>query len=471
MALELRQQLKLSQNLIMTQQLQQAIKLLQLSRLELVDTISQELMENPFLEESFDVHEAEPTEVRTDGENVYDKEVSETGDWEDYLGDLSSTSRLAGQKEFDSDETNTLESRYAASPTLSSHLMWQLRFSTLTAEQMDIGEIVIGNLSSSGFLGATLEEIAEQAETTEEEVRNVLDVIQLFDPIGVASQNLQECLMVQIKNLKYDRDPILVELVTNHLEDLESKRYKALTKKFKIDDETLFEYIQIIQSLNPMPGAEYGESENFYVSPDAYVYKINGDFVIVLNEDGMPQLQLSDLYTEDTLEAAPQEQKDFFTEKQKAATWLIKAIHQRQRTLYKVVESIIKYQREFFEEGAGQLKPLILKTVADDINMHESTISRITTNKFVATPHGTYEIKFFFNSALSMGDGSEVGSEAVKLTIKKCIAEEDKKSPLSDDRICEILKAEHGIEMARRTVAKYRTALNIPSSSKRKAHF
>ncbi len=478
MALELRQQMKLSQQLIMTQQLQQAIKLLQLSRIELIDTISSELMENPFLEESYDTAiEQEFNEVRADAsasepDNVYDTEVSSSADWEDYLGELSSTSKVSSHKEYESFEDDvSFESRYAAKPTLASHLLWQLRFSPLTEEQMEIGEVIIGSLENTGYLKSSLEEIAELTKTGTNEVATVLHTIQNFDPVGVASKDLQETLLVQIKNLNYDRDPILLELITNHLPDLENNRYKALAKKFKIDDETLFEYIQIIQSLDPMPGSEYGETENFYISPDAYVYKMNDDFVIVLNEDDMPHLQVSESYSTDMLDSLGQEEKGFFMEKQKAASWLIKAIHQRQRTLYKVLESILKYQRAFFEHGLTQLKPLILKTVADDISMHESTISRITTNKYLATPHGMYEIKFFFNSALSLGDGTEVGSESVKAAIKKYISEENPKSPLSDDRLCELLKNELGVQMARRTVAKYRTALNIPSSAKRKVQF
>ncbi len=482
MALELRQQMKLSQSLVMTQQLQQAIKLLQLSRTELVDTISQELLENPFLEEAQNTNydtedqhtDVQDQEKRTESEHesVYDSEVTASADWEDYLGELSSTSRLASSKDYDSlEDINALETRYATKPSLSSHLMWQLRFTPLNADQMDIGEIIIGNLETSGYLGATLEEIAEQADASLEEVQIVLETIQNLDPIGVAASDIKECLLIQIRSLKYDRDPLLVDLITNHLEDLENKRYKALTKKFKIDDETLFEYVQIIKSLNPRPGAEFEESDNFDVVPDVAVIKVGKEFAVVLNDDGMPHLQVSNLYSEEAIASSDAETKDFFLEKQKAATWLIKAIHQRERTLHKVVESIVKYQKDFFEYGISQLKPLILKVVADDINVSESTISRITTNKYVATAHGTFEIKFFFNSALSLGDGSEVGSESVKMALKKIIADENPKEPYSDDRLCEILKEELGVQMARRTVAKYRTALNIPSSSKRREQF
>ncbi len=477
MALELRQQLKLSQQLVMTQQLQQAISLLQLSRLELIDTVASELIENPFLEEAQAeaVHEEEYIQAKSEDVNkdqVYDKEVANSADWEDYLGELSSSPKVSSHREHEiPEEMTSYESRYATKPTLEAHLMWQLRLSDFTEEQMYIGEHIIGNIGGTGYLCASVEEIAEQAEVEIEQVFPVLDAIQNFDPVGVATHTPKDSLLVQIKKYKYDRDPILVELISTHLEDLENNRYKPLLKKLKIDEETLFEYIQIIKSLDPMPGSGYGESDNFFVSPDVYVYKIEDEFIVVLNEDGMPHLKLSDLNSKAVLDSMNAEQKNYFGEKQKSATWLIKALHQRQRTLYRVVESIVKYQREFFEEGVTKLKPLILKTVADDISMHESTISRITNNKYVATPHGTFEIKFFFNSALNLENGSEVGSESVKAAIKKCIAEEDKKNPLSDERICEILNTELGVEMARRTVAKYRTALDIPSSSKRKNFF
>ena len=286
----------------------------------------------------------------------------------------------------------------------------------------------------------------------------------------MAARNPRECLLIQLRSLRYDRDPMLVALVTDHLEDLEAKRYKPLLRKFHLGMEELKEYLDIIQSLDPLPGASYGGGEPTFVSPDVFVYKLGDDFIILLNEDGLPQLQLSSLY-EKGLHGASEKEKDYCSEKMRAASWLIKSLYQRQRTLYKVVESIVKYQRPFFEKGVTQLAPLILKDIADDIGMHESTVSRITTSKYVATPHGTYELKFFFNSALELDDGSQVGSESVKALIKKFIAEEDAKNPLSDERIGEMLKEHLKVNIARRTVAKYRTAMDIASSSRRKEHF
>ena len=469
MALELRQQLKLSQQLVMTPQLQQAIKLLQLSRVELLETVQQELLENPFLEEApanepvAPQDQEEPRHEKPQDE-VYDEDLSRNADWEEYLGEFASTPRTSQGRELEiAEEISPLEARYSAKPTLEGHLLWQLHLSTLTDEQKEIGEIIIGNLGSSGYLRASVEEIAEMASTT-------LERVQLFDPVGVAARDARECLLVQLKSLRYDRDPILLELVQSHLEDLEAHRYKPLLRKFKLDMEGLREYLDIIQSLEPLPGASFDGSEPTYVSPDVFVYSVGDEFVILLNEDGLPHLQLSSMLR-DGVPSCNEKEKDYVSEKVRSASWLIRSLYQRQRTLYKVVESIVKHQQPFFRDGVTKLAPLILKDIADDIGMHESTVSRITTNKYVATPHGIFELKFFFNSGLELDDGSQVGSESVKALIKKFIAGEDPKSPLSDERLGELLKEQLKVNIARRTVAKYRTALNIPSSSKRKEHF
>jgi len=475
MALELRQQLKLSQQLVMTPQLQQAIKLLQLSRVELLETVQQELLENPFLEESVEENHQLPEETRSsssEDKDAYDTEVARNADWEDYLGDFSSSSKQSSIREMESSEEGTsLEARYSANPTLEGHLNWQLRLSSqLTEEQKNIGEAIIGNISSSGYLHATLEDISSLTSQPPEKIEKVLRIIQRFDPVGVAARTPQECLMVQLEMLNYDRDPILVSLVTEHLEDLEAKRYKPILRKFKFTLEDLKEYLDIIQGLDPMPGSSFGGGDPAYVAPDVFVYRLDDDFIIALNDDGLPQLHLSSLY-EDNLQAAKSSDKDYFQEKMRSAAWLIKSLYQRQRTLYKVMESIVRFQKDFFLNGVSQLKPLILKDIADDISMHESTVSRITSNKYAATPYGVFELKFFFNSALSLDDGREVGSESVKALIKKYIAAEDPKEPLSDERIGELLKEDLKVNIARRTVAKYRTALDIPSSSKRKTFF
>ncbi|MDR3361545.1 MAG: RNA polymerase factor sigma-54 [Desulfovibrio sp.] len=473
MALELRQQLKLSQQLIMTPQLQQAIKLLQLSRIELMETVQQELLENPFLEESIaeDAASSETEDERSREDDAYGTELARNADWEDYLGEFASTPKLMQSREFEAvEEISSLEARYTAKPTLEGHLLWQLRLSTLTDAQKAIGEVIIGNIEPTGYLSATIEEISEMCLASPNEVRSVLERVQHFDPVGVAARDASECLLIQVKNLHYDRDAILVELIQSHLGDIEEKRYKPILRKFKLTMDEFKEYLDIIQSLEPMPGANFGGGEPTYVSPDIFVHKMDNEFIIILNDEGLPQLMLSDLCQMDT-KLSSEKDKEFCSEKIRSATWLIKALQQRNRTLYKVAESIVRYQKKFFEDGVTKLVPLILKDIADDIEMHESTVSRITTNKYMATPHGIFELKFFFNSGLELDDGTHVGSESVKALIKKYISEENSKEPLSDERIGEMLKDSLKVNIARRTVAKYRTALDIPSSSRRKDHF
>ena len=469
MGLELRQQLKLSQQLVMTPQLQQAIKLLQLSRLELLETVQQELLENPFLDETETETEVpDKSEVLT--ESQAEEELVRNADWENYLGEFSSTSKQALSRDLEVPEEGvSFEARLASKPSLEGHLNWQMRLSSFTESELAIGDVILGNLDSNGYLQDSMEELTAMVQASEEEIESVLTRIQHLDPVGVGARTPQECLLVQMEVLDYD-DPILVSLVQDHLEDLEKNRYKPLARKFKISMEELKEYLDLLQTLDPMPGANFSSTEPHYVSPDVFVYKYGEDFVIILNEDGMPRLQMNTFYM-DSMKGAADKEKEYFQEKMRSAAWLMKSLYQRQRTLYKVVESIVGFQRAFFEEGVTKLKPLILKEVAEDIEMHESTVSRITTSKYVSTPHGIFELKFFFNSALDLNDGSQVGSESVKALIKQMISEEDTKKPLSDERIGEILQEKLEVNIARRTVAKYRSAMGIPSSSKRKQYF
>jgi RNA polymerase sigma-54 factor len=469
MGLELRQQLKLSQQLVMTPQLQQAIKLLQLSRLELLETVQQELLENPFLDETeTDTEVPDKSEVLT--ESQAEEELVRNADWENYLGEFSSTSKQALSRDMEMPEEGmSFEARLASKPSLEGHLNWQMRLSNFTEHELAIGDVILGNIDANGYLQASMEELTAMVQASEEEIESVLNRIQHLDPVGVGARTPQECLLVQMEVLGYD-DPILVSLVSDHLEDLEKNRYKPLARKFKISMDELKSYLDLMQTLDPMPGANFSSTEPHYVSPDVFVYKYGEDFVIILNEDGMPRLQMNTFYM-DSMKGAADKEKEYFQEKMRSAAWLMKSLYQRQRTLYKVVESIVGFQRAFFEEGVTKLKPLILKEVAEDIEMHESTVSRITTNKYVSTPHGIFELKFFFNSALDLNDGSQVGSESVKALIKQMIADEDTKKPLSDERIGEILQEKLEVNIARRTVAKYRSAMGIPSSSKRKQYF
>lgn len=474
MGLELSQHLKLAQQLVMTPQLQQAVKLLQFSRVELVEAVQREFEENPFLEEVTEEGAGEgeaPEERRSEGEEpeaVYAREVARDAAWEDYLGEFSSAPRdMREEDRGNAEELTPFEGRYAQRPSLEGHLLWQLRLSSLTERQKELGEAIIHNLSPTGYLQATVAELAALTGASEEELEEVLGQVQQSDPPGVAARDVRECLLIQLRVLGYDSDPVVMELVGEHLGDLEAHNYKPLLKKFSLEPEELQARLEIIQQLEPMPGASFGGGQSIHISPDVFVYKQGGDFVIVLNDEGLPRIQLSSLYTAG-LDGLCGSQKEYCQQKRQAASWLLKSLYQRQRTLYKVVESIVRHQRGFFEQGIAHLVPLVLRDIAEDTGMHESTVSRATTNKYVATPFGTFELKFFFNSALSRDGGGELGSESVKAAIRQLVHAEDSRHPLSDERISELLKEQLKINVARRTVAKYRNALGIAPASRRR---
>ena len=459
----------------MTPQLQQAIKLLQLSRLELVETVQQALLENPVLEERTPENDPESEmqqapESSSDAPKEFDvqeKSLLKSAEWDDYLGNFSSTSRQASERELP-EEMASFETMHAAKPTLESHLLWQLHLSNLTDRQKEIGEAIIGSLDSQGYLHSSVEDIASICQAEPDEIEDVLPIVQQFDPVGVASRSLAECLLVQIDFLGKD-DPILRALIRDHLEDVENDNLQALAKRFQVSREDIKAYVQIIQGLDPRPGSSFGGGETFYISPDAYVYAYGDEFVIVLNDEGFPDLQISPFYSQLLESKNSHESKQYLQEQMRQGLWLLKSIQQRQRTLYKVLESIVRFQREFFVHGVSQLKPLVLKDVADEIEVHESTVSRITTNKYVATPFGIFELKYFFNSGLGTSSGEQVASESVKAAIKSLINSEDASRPWSDKQLVERLNEELQVNnIARRTVAKYREAMGIPSSTKRK---
>ena len=475
MAIELRQHLKLAQQLIMTPQLQQAIKLLQLSRLDLLDTITQELESNPLLEESQDaapehngpMEEGDFANHENISEVTIDERPKEDFDWEAYLGDYSSSSRVRIEREV-SRELPSVESRLSKKSSLNAHLLWQLHLSRLSDLQKEIGNFIIGNLDKDGYLRTTISEIAEMADCDEATVEEVLFLIQQFDPVGVAARDLQECLLIQTKGLELE-DDLVVTIIKNHLKDLESKNYRAIVKATRRRPEEIQAAIEIITRLDPKPGLAFNEEEAQYISPDIYVYKVDNDFVIVLNEDGLPKLRVSTFYRKalgkdgDVYGA----DREYIQNKLQSAAWLIKSIHQRQRTIYRVAESIVSFQRDFFDKGTAYLRPLVLRDVAQDVDMHESTISRATTNKYMHTPRGVFELKYFFSSSVTSLAGSEVSSESVKERIRQIVREEDPQKPYSDQAIVEKLREEN-IDIARRTVAKYRELLGILRSSRRK---
>ena len=478
-AMELKQTLKLAQQLIMTPQLQQAIKLLQLSRLELIETVSQELEENPVLEdnpwEDRDEDQNSPDAVETDDssrgdplEVRADERVPQDINWENYMGEYSSRS-LAST--YEARDTPSFENFVSEEDDLQDHLLWQLVLSKFTEEEERFGAELIGNINEDGYLASPVEEIAETVGVEPEKLEGILQIIQEFDPPGIAARDLRECLLNQLRIHEID-NPVVKLIVQDHLGLLENKNYLLLSKKIGKNSDQIREAVEIITQLDPAPGRQYSTERPQYISPDIYVYKIDDEYVIMLNEDGLPRLKINSVY-KDFLEGKTviaSDTKEFLQDKLRSAVWLIKSIHQRQRTIYKVTESIIKFQRSFLDNGISHLKPLILKDVAEDISMHESTISRVTTNKYVHTPQGVFELKFFFNSAINRVAGDTIASESVKERIRKIIQDEDRVKPLSDKKIVELLKTD-GIDIARRTVAKYREMMGILPSSKRKDPF
>jgi len=473
-ALELRQQLRLSQQLIMTPQLQQAIKLLQLSRLELLETIHEELEINPMLEEMQEEtseNDSRIDEAREPTDEFKEIQVLESMrkdfDWESYLDEYNTSTPVL----FETDpnrEAPSYDYRLTLPDTLQDHLLWQLRFSDLTDSEKEIGMFIIGNLNGDGYLDASVEEITAMAEVGAQEVEQVLSRVQVFDPVGVAARDLKECLLIQAKNLNLD-DDLPISIIENHLHYLENKNFQALVRAVKRTPKEVKFAVDLILGLDPRPGSAFNEESVNYISPDIFVFKVEDEFVILLNEDGMPKLRVSSYYREALSHDAviPTDAKEFIHSKLRSAAWLIKSIHQRQRTLYKVGQSIVKLQGEFFEKGVAFLRPMVLRDVAEDVGMHESTISRVTSNKYMDTPHGIFELKYFFNSSINSILGEAVASESVKERIKQLVKGEDSSDPYSDQEVVEILEREN-ISIARRTVAKYREMLGILPSSKRR---
>jgi len=479
MALELRQQLKLTQQLIMTPQLQMAIKLLQLSRLELMDTIHRELEENPALEEvtdssgdetigeSFEAEETPLNEIPASPEvPTADGKSREEFDWSGFLDDFSTPSRVPVETE--DREAPKYEAFITRKESLNDHLLWQFLMTKPSREDEGIASLIIGNLNKDGYLQVSVEEIAAAAGAEPERVAAVLSLLQTFDPIGVCARDLRECLLIQARYLGFDRS-IITDIISEHLPNLEKKNYKAICKALKISLEEVVSAVSIIKAMEPRPGRQFSDDNPQYIIPDIYVYKMENDFAIVLNDDGMPKLRVNSLFRRSMGRGrrVGGEAEDYIQDRVRSAAWLIKSIHQRQKTIYRVMDSILRFQREFFENGIAHLKPMVLRDVAQDIGMHESTISRVTTNKYAYTPQGIFELKYFFNSSIKRDEGGAIASASVMEKIRQLIASEDPKRPHSDDKIAQMLKREN-IQIARRTVAKYREMMRVLPSNKRK---
>ena len=490
MAFELRQNLKLSQQLIMTPQLQQAIKLLQLSRLELVETINQEMEENPLLEEvspdegndeevhaeiAEDIRPVEREEVkaieRAEELNV-EGDSREEFDWTNYLEDYGPVGVTYGGPDA---EEHSWDNVLTESQSLTKYLMWQMKLSSFTEDEVRVCTQIVGNLDQNGYLCASVPEIVQLENVSEEFVEAVLKRVQEFDPPGIAARNLQECLLIQARMLGV-KNKIIEVIIKDYLKDLELKNYVHIAHKLKVPLRDVEIAVLLISRMNPKPGSMYSEDNIQPIIPDVYIVKAGDEYKIILNDDGLPRLRISNFYREimagltDHGHGEEESGKKYIKDKVQSATWLIKSIQQRQNTIYKVAESIVKFQRDFFDRGIDFLKPLVLRDIANDIEMHESTISRVVNNKYVHSPQGIFEMKYFFGSSIKRTSEGTIASKSVKEEIKQIVSGEKPKKPYSDCEIVDLLEAK-GINIARRTVAKYREMMGILPSSKRKKYF
>ncbi len=474
MAMEARLTQRMAQRVVMTPLLQQAIQLLQLSTLELQEVVQKELLENPLLEEVPVDGEGPPTPGEPEAtapppEPAPDTATRDERQTDDLPFDLTAVlfddheeRSLVAQEEHDD---LPFENIVRSTSSLSDHLEEQLRFASEDPGLRRIGSEIIGNLDEDGYLRAELAELAERCGTTVEEVERGLQLVQSFDPPGIAARSVQECLLLQLRR-DPNPDPVSVEIVEQHFEDLSRRRYQEIARTLKLSLDRIMESVEEIMGLEPKPGRPFGGNDSRYIVPDVSVIRMGSDYAVVLNEEGIPRLRVNSLYRT-LLRSSGDEARQYVEQKLRSAMWLIKSVEQRQRTLRKVTQSIVKFQREFLDKGLPYLRPLALRDVGEDISMHESTISRVTTNKYVETPQGLFELKFFFHSGIASGDGEMVSSLSVKKMIQDLLANEDTQKPLSDQEVAQILKG-RGLTIARRTVAKYREELGILPSHQRR---
>ncbi|HMB55167.1 MAG TPA: RNA polymerase factor sigma-54 [Thermoanaerobaculia bacterium] len=512
MALEQKLSLKLTQKLVMTPSLQQAIKLLQMTRMELDHLLTQELVENPVLEDQREVREDEPTpeekeaqaekeekeKQEKDDDEIDHEESMENIDLDDYFGDYWESSGYASMNEHR--DNPPIENTLTASPDLYDHLLWQLHMADVPERQREIAELVIGNLDPDGFLVADVDELralgldgAGTKPYGEDEVEQALAMVRDFDPPGVAWPNLQGSLIAQLEAAIEERleeaaeangngesagptelEKLALMMLREHWEGFLRRQFPAMAKQIGVALAELEPVVELIKTLETRPGRGFSSERAHYIEPDVHVKRVSGDYVIQLNDDGMPRLRVSRAYRrmlqKMKSEGRQNEAQQFIKEKIRSAVWLIKSLDQRQRTIYKVANSIVKQQREFLDHGIERLRPMVLRDVAEDIEMHESTVSRVVSNKYIHTPRGVFPMKFFFHSGIDREYGDNISSLTVKRKIEKLIEAEEPKKPLSDSELMRILNRE-GIQIARRTVAKYRDELNIPSSTDRKKIF
>jgi len=488
MALEQKLNLRLSQRLVMTPSLQQAIKLLQMSKLELEEILTQEMVENPLLEEEQEEapepETAERAEARqeevaapppdtaapTEPPPEKERDSFDEIDFDTYFQDYIESAY--NPRQYEESEAVPLENTLSRPQGLPEYLNWQLSMSDAPESVREIANYLIGNVDEDGYLRVTRDEIRAAGYTDDPEVEKALDVVRSFDPPGVCAFDLPDCLMLQIRALGID-NPLIETVITKHWTEFLNRQYAPLCKTLGVGMSELQAVLEIIKNLEPKPGRKYSSERTIYVEPDVAVRKVGDEYVIQLNEDGLPKLRISAAYRRMLRGgngAIGSEAANYLKEKMRSAVWLIKSLDQRQRTIYKVADSIVRHQRAFLDKGIEHLRPLVLRDVANDIGMHESTVSRVVSNKYIHTPRGLFPMKYFFHSGIDSADGNDVSSLSIKNKIAKLIADEDARRPHSDARIMQRLRAE-GIQIARRTVAKYREELRIPSSSQRKQSF
>ncbi len=472
MALEIKLGQKLGQSLVMTPQLQQAIKLLQLGRLEYLEVLAQELEKNPVLEDasnessesiSQEIHQGADAPSELD-QVAADKDFSHDIPYED-LSHLYSSHSGSG-----SGDLPSLEATLGEEIGLTEHLFWQLNTSEFDQADREIAGRIIGNLDGDGYLRVNWQELVGFLGCSESQAEKVLSHLQTFEPVGVFARSISECLLIQLEH-RGQRQSLAAEIVSKHLSKVENKQYQAVAKAERVSVEEVYDAIRSIRQLEPRPARDFVDEQPIFVTPDVYVRLVEGETVVTLNENGLPKLRLNKDYEGMLANMGSKKgaEASYLKENVKAASWLIKSIQQRHQTIFKVTQSIFKFQRDFLDIGVSALKPLVLREIAEEVGMHESTISRVTTNKYVHTAQGVFELKYFFSSSLKGGEG-EVSSESVKDLIKNLVGTENPKKPLSDQAIVDLLK-EEGVKVARRTVAKYRESMGILSSSKRKKVF
>ena len=461
---------RLSQRLILTPSLQQAIKLLPLTTLELAEVLDQEVMENPLLEE-------EPVEETKTVEEIAQEETAERErpddplkeiDIERFFEDYFDNGADRRTRPSEVPEVAPIENTLTESPDLYDHLLWQLRMTEADEATLEIGEAIIQNLDEDGLLRVSLEDVAAMGPWPMEAVEATLALVQALDPPGVAARSLTESLRIQLRVLGLENSPADV-MVRDHMKQLQSHQYPEISRHMGLSADEVAHHLEIIRGLSPRPGAGYSAKRSDYVLPDVFVVKEGEEYKIVLNDDGLPKLRISPTYRRllDHKEPGSEETRAYVKDKLRSALWLLKSVDQRQRTIYKVAESIVRHQRAFLDHGITHLRPLVLRDVANDIGMHESTVSRVVANKYMHTPRGVYEMRFFFHSGITSTMGEAISSVTIKDRIRKMIEDEDPSRPLSDSRIAEVLGAE-GLPLARRTVAKYREELRIAPSNLRK---